>query len=378
MSEDANRDHPPRTDADVAASVFDFVNDFLDDRASGILRDLAEYQRRFPGAEAQIEAEYARLTRPESEQEEAPGEPEFIEHYKLIRELGRGGQGSVWLAEDQNLHRPVALKLLNSWLIAGERLARFQREAESIARLEHEGLAVVYEAQMESDPPFIAMRFVEGEDLSSSLAQRTSSPVDFLPITSAQHLRRALHFFERAARALHVAHEAGVVHRDIKPGNILITPSGHPVITDFGLARDEYAPGEETITQDGEIFGTPAYMSPEQVSGRVEEIDRRTDVWALGATLFETLCGHAPFQGKGQLGLARAILEDPLNMPRQCEGDTPLPTDVRIVLQTAMERDLGRRYPTALAMAEDLQVRGCGCDVGPAGNPPGPPHWACC
>ncbi|MCA9002060.1 MAG: protein kinase, partial [Planctomycetes bacterium] len=260
-----------------------------------------------------------------------------------------------WLAEDLKLRRPVALKLLNSWLIAGERMARFQREAESIARLEHEGLAVVYEAQMESDPPFIAMRFVEGEDLSTALANPTASTAHFLPVDSPGKLRAALHFFERAARALHTAHEAGVVHRDIKPGNILITHGDRPVITDFGLARDEYSPGEESLTREGEVFGTPAYMSPEQVGGRMDEVDRRTDVWSLGATLFETLCGQAPFQGKNALALARAILEDPVNVPAVCKGGSSLPTDVKVVLQTALERDLERRYANALALAEDLR-----------------------
>ncbi|MCP5021146.1 MAG: protein kinase [bacterium] len=341
------------TDADVTASVFDFVSDFLDDQSTGEVRPLGEYQKRYPGAEAAIALEYDQLSNPDPVEEEQ--ETRFIGNYRLIRELGRGGQGSVWLAEDQNLHRQVALKLLNSWLIAGERLARFQREAESIARLEHEGLAVVYEAQMESDPPFIAMRFVKGDDLSSCLAKRDRHGLPFLPITSPAKLRQALHFFEHAARALHVAHEAGVMHRDIKPGNILVSAAGRPVITDFGLARDEFMPGEETITQEGEVFGTPAYMSPEQVDGRAQEVDRRTDVWSLGATLFEALCGRAPFQGKGQLGLARAILEDPPPVATSMEGEMPIGIDVQVVLQTALERDLSRRYPSALALAEDLR-----------------------
>ncbi len=354
MHEEANERPGEHADADVAASVFDFVSDFLDDSETGNVRDLCDYQQRYPGAEAAIAEEYERLSNPQPEEETEQG-TRLIGHYRLIRELGRGGQGSVWLAEDQSLHRQVALKLLSSWLIAGERLARFQREAESIAKLEHEGLAVVYEAQMESDPPFIAMRFVDGEDLSSCLARREEGLVSFLPITTPAKLRKTLHFFEHAARALHVAHEAGVVHRDIKPGNILVSPTEHPVITDFGLARDEFSPGQETLTQEGEVFGTPAYMSPEQVGDRSQEVDRRTDIWSLGATLFETLCGQAPFQGKGQIGLARAIMEAPLPHARALEGESSIPTDVQIVLQTALERDLSRRYSSALAMAEDLR-----------------------
>ena len=231
-----------------------------------------------------------------------------------------------------------------------------RREAESIAKLEHEGLAVVFEADVEASQPYIAMRFVEGEDLASCLGKQNSpEKPTFCQPQSAQGVRAALQFFERAARALHAAHEAGVVHRDIKPSNIMVTQAGRPVITDFGLALDEFTPGEETITREGEIFGTPAYMSPEQVEGRIGDIDRRTDVWSLGATLFETVTGQAPFQGKGQIGLARAILEASLPNPKQFDNGKHVPQDLVVVLQTALERDLSRRYATALEFAEDLR-----------------------
>ncbi len=343
----------PEWDPDTAAVLFDFVQHYLDDQTSGQVKPIEFYESHYPAPEGAIRAEYEGLQ--DSKQKQGD-DAQKVGHYRLLRELGRGGQGSVWLAEDEALRRPVALKLLNSWLIGGDRLARFRREAESIAKLEHEGLAVVFEADVESAQPYIAMRFVEGEDLASCLAKKNSpDKPTFCEPQSALGMRATLHFFERAARALHAAHEAGVVHRDIKPSNIMVTANNQPVITDFGLALDEFTPGEETITREGEIFGTPAYMSPEQVEGRSEDIDRRTDVWSLGATLFETLTGRAPFQGKGQIGLARAILGDPLPNPRQFPNGKHIPGDVAVVLQTAMERDPARRYSSALALAEDLR-----------------------
>ncbi|MEZ6021072.1 MAG: WD40 repeat domain-containing serine/threonine protein kinase [Planctomycetota bacterium] len=342
----------PDLDPDQAALVFDFVQQVLEDRESGQERTLEEYLRRFPGADDLLTAEWQRLQQPVETREG----PRRIGHYRLVRELGRGGQGSVWLAQDEALRRPVALKLLDTWLVHGERLARFRREAESIARLEHEGLAVVYEAQMEADPPFIAMRLVDGEDLASCLAERSGAGRrTFCRPQSPAGVRACLQFFERAARALHAAHEAGVVHRDIKPSNILVTRDGRPVISDFGLARDEFLPGEENLTRDGEVFGTPAYMSPEQIRGEAGSVDRRSDVWSLGATLFETLTGEPPFRGKGQIGLAKAILEDPLPNPRQGSAGRLVSADLWVVLQTALERDPTRRYSTALALAEDLR-----------------------
>ncbi|HPF14183.1 MAG TPA: serine/threonine-protein kinase [Planctomycetota bacterium] len=343
--------HEPEMDADAAASVFDFVQHYLDDEACGQARELEHYLALYPGHDEAITREFRLL-------KQAQGQPappvEHIAHYRLMRELGRGGQGSVWLAQDEALHRPVALKLLNSWLIRGERMARFRREAESIAKLEHEGLATVFEANMEGAQPYIAMRFIEGEDLGSCL-HRTGSARAFCRPQSAGDVRQTLLFFERAARALHAAHEAGVVHRDIKPSNILVTAEDRPVITDFGLAQDEFTPHEETITREGEVFGTPAYMSPEQIEGRRGTIDRRTDVWSLGATLFEALTGKPPFEGRGHMGLAKAILEDPLPNPRLGEGGKHIPQDLVVVLQSALERDPARRYPTALAFAEDLR-----------------------
>ena len=167
--------------------------------------------------------------------------------YRLLRQLGAGGQGEVWLGRDDGLRRDVAVKLLGSRFVTEDQRARFRREAESIARLEHSGVAQVYEADVDGDPPYIAMRFVEGVDLGSAIAaelaaeegvRRVGSPLPVHPEQRAD-VHRVLRFFEKAARALHAAHEAGVVHRDVKPGNIMVTGTGDPVLLDFGMARDE-------------------------------------------------------------------------------------------------------------------------------------------
>ena len=372
--------------AEQDAVVFDFLSELLDDEAGAGVRPLGEYLARYPGHEEAVASEYLRATgRLEAAEApggadqgtagagsseaggDAPGDGRLIGHYRLDRELGTGGQGAVWLARDQDLGRLVALKLMTTPFITEERRRRFRREAESIARLDHPGLAGVHDADVDAEPPWIAMRYVEGTDLSRGIegarqardagAPRSLGPEDLplIPRNRAE-LARVLRFFERAARALHAAHEEGLVHRDIKPANLMVSPSGDPVVLDFGLARMAELEGEApdpALTREGEVFGTPAYMAPEQLSGGAAETGARADVWALGVSLHEALTGERPFQAEGQHGLALAILNGPL--PDPVERNPAVTTEVRVILATAMERDLARRYPTALAFAEDLR-----------------------
>ncbi len=304
----------------------------------------------------------------------SPGEPR-VGRYRLLRLLGRGGQGEVWLAEDEGLQRRVALKLLQGVFVTEDRRLRFRREAESIARLEHPGLAQVLEAEMDGEQPYIAMRFVQGVDLSTSLAQRavpkeapasdpeaaTGSPTRIEPTLpwvprNREELFSVLRFFERTARALHAAHESGVLHRDVKPGNIMITPEGQPVLLDFGLARDtspEVDVEQDLLTREGDVFGTLFYMAPEQLRGEAATLDARADVWALGVTLSEALVGERPFLGSTPLQLAESIERGRRSDPRT--QNSVLSTDVSVVLGTALEPNLQRRYASALALAEDLR-----------------------
>ena len=342
-----------------------FLKRYLEDRRAGRSRTLAEYQALFTGGEDIIAREYAELQQ-DSEADGAAlkGEERVFAHYRILRELGRGGQGEVSLAEDLKLGRQVALKVLRGWGAASEELlARFEREAAVAARLDHPGICTVYEAGIHDGIPYIAMQYVEGETLgrmiattrstSSSRSARDAAPDSETPRDrpTRDEVIRRLALVESVARSVHVAHEAGIIHRDLKPGNIVVTPDGHPVVLDFGLAREL---GEETgLTRTGQVYGTPHYMSPEQLSTDRVPVDARTDVYSLGVTLYESVTCKRPFEATTRDGLYRAILE---GVPVDSRKNNPaIPPDLKVVLQTAMEKDRDRRYQTALDLAEDLR-----------------------
>ena len=307
-----------------------------------------------------------------------------IGHYKILREIGRGSQGHVFLAEDIRLARRVALKVLStSFARSSENLRRFRREAEVASRVDHPGICSVYEAGEADGHHFIAMRYVHGETLAHRLvAQRSSPPrADGETVVLASSPRgeareenkeagerderpaptvmldhaeiiKTVHLMERAARALHAAHESGLIHRDIKPGNIMITKEGRPVILDFGLARSEDS-DFQSLTQSGDLLGTPAYMSPEQLSSHRVPVDRRTDVYSLGVTLYECVTLNRPFDATSRETLYRKILSAPLADPTRI--NPKIPRDLKVVIETAVEKDRDRRYKTALELAEDLR-----------------------
>ncbi len=351
---------------DGAAELFDFLDEYARDAERGRVRRLAEYLARYPGHEELIAREYLRRqssaasSAPEPADSRGPAQDDGerrIGPYRLVRELGVGGQGAVWLCEDTRIARDVALKFMPSSvaLLSADRRRRMQREAEVVSRLQHPSICPVYEAQIDHDPPYIAMRLVEGETLASAIARARNGdragPLP-LPPRNGVELRRVLLFVERAARALHAAHEAGVIHRDIKPGNIMVEGAGEPVLLDFGQARDEHAELDQR-TLSGEVFGTPMYMSPEQVAGSSSAIDRRTDVWSLGASLFEALTLARPFIGESVPAVLLAIQNDALPPVRRMNA--AVEEDLAVVLETALEKDLARRYATALEFAEDLR-----------------------
>jgi serine/threonine protein kinase/formylglycine-generating enzyme required for sulfatase activity len=317
--------------------------------------------------------------------------------WKLLRELGRGGQGAVYLAQDERLHRKAAVKVLTATGLLGDALDRFKREATVTSRLDHPGICAVYDVGLEGRTPYIAMRCVEGESLAHRIGatkaraegdaslshvelpgtdavdaepppsppakaaaapsrpstRRTADP--HAPSTQLE-LMKIVRLVEQAARAVHAAHEAGVIHRDLKPGNIMVTTEGEPVVLDFGLAKD-ISGVEATLTQHGDLMGTPAYMSPEQIAAHRITLDRRTDVYSLGVTLFECLTLQRPFDAPTREGLYQAILTRAVPDPRTL--NRAIPTDLRVVLETALDKDRERRYATALDFAEDLRrVRG--------------------
>ncbi|PIE23678.1 MAG: hypothetical protein CSA62_06110 [Planctomycetota bacterium] len=292
-----------------------------------------------------------------------PEEDSAFGHYRILRELGRGAQGTVFLAEDQRFDRKVALKVQPLWrLHRSEHKKRFAREAELASRLQHPAICRVYERGLFAGTAFLAMEYVEGRSLAQRIAKQRqalakggspqvlSLPELGKPRSQADSIRRLLEFFDSIAAALSAAHQAGLIHRDIKPGNIMVSPDARPVLLDFGLAR---AVEEEALTMTGDLIGTPAYMSPEQLMAQRIELDQRSDIYSLGATIFECLTLHRPFEAATRQELYQQILTSPA--PDIRAFGKALPRDLAVVVATTLEKDRRRRYQSAADLAEDLR-----------------------
>jgi serine/threonine protein kinase/photosystem II stability/assembly factor-like uncharacterized protein len=266
-----------------------------------------------------------------------------IAGFELLEELGRGGMGVVYKARQKSLDRVVAVKMLLSGPFAhAEDLARLRVEAESIARLQHPNIVHVYDIGEEKGWTFISLEFLAGGNLAKALDGQPW-PVD-----------RAAELIETLARAVHAAHQRGVIHRDLKPANVLLTLDGSPKITDFGLAKRLDTGVAHTRT--GAIMGTPCYMAPEQAEGRTKEIGPATDVYALGAIFYELLTGRPPFEADSSFDvMTKVVQEEPVAL-RRLRSDVP--AAVEQVCMTCLHKDPARRYPTALALAEAIRAAG--------------------
>lgn len=249
-----------------------------------------------------------------------------LTHYEILGPLGAGAMGEVYRARDTRLERDVALKVLPRELAGDEeRLRRFEREAKTLASLNHPNVAQVYGIDQVDDTCFMAMELVRGQDLAERLKQ------------SALSLDEAIELCAQIAEGVEAAHESGVIHRDLKPANVLLTPDGKVKVLDFGLAKavtPGSGPESHLTTEEGRLLGTPKYMSPEQVRGK--PVDRRTDVWSFGCVLFECLTGRHPFNGATLSDLIVAILE------HEPELDTlppDTPTNVRRLLARCFDKD---------------------------------------
>jgi eukaryotic-like serine/threonine-protein kinase len=259
--------------------------------------------------------------------------------YVPLAHLGDGGMGRVFKAYDVQLKRVVALKFL--WRLEREPLERFLLEARAQAQIEHPHVCPIYSVGQEDAQPYLAMRFIDGPNLRQIQTQLT--------------LEQKVGIIRDVAEALHACHRHGIVHRDVKPSNIMLERSEEgpwrPFIMDFGLAREI---GSDSLTVTGVIVGTPVYCSPEQAQGRIQELDRRTDVYSLGATLYELLCDGPPFRPEGTLvDLVYRIVE--VDPPRPRSRVPSLPRDLETILLKTLEKDPARRYDSARAFAEDLQ-----------------------
>lgn len=269
--------------------------------------------------------------------------PEQLAHrklgrYTLAEQLGRGGFGAVWKAFDSELKRTVAVKLPRTADLTQEQVQRMEREARAAAQLEHPGIVKLHEIGREDGHVFLVSEYVNGLTLANWHED--------------QHLtnREAASMVRQIAEAVAHAHKCGVIHRDLKPQNVIVDEDGKPHLTDFGLAR--WATDEETITQESLVAGTPAYMSPEQARGDTKHADERSDIYSLGAMLYELLAGETPFRGD-TLAVLRQIVDDEPTQPRKL--NTRVHVDLQTIALKCLEKEPNKRYQSARQLADELQ-----------------------
>ena len=306
--------------------------------------------------------------------------PSPIQHlgdFELVREIGRGGMGIVYEARQVSLNRKVAVKVLGPGLtLTARAVDRFRHEAEAAARLHHTHIVPVYATGAQDGVHYYAMELIEGPSLDQVLRhlRGPAEPASPSPLAqtaahdpnagvadgaglSASSLSSGGAYFDTVAGmlagvadALDYAHRQGVIHRDIKPGNLLLSPDGRLSLNDFGLARMLEQPG---MTMTGEFVGTPAYMSPEQIAAGRTPVDHRTDIYSLGATLYQLLTLQPPFPGKQRDQVLAQILHKEPKAPRKVNAKVPL--DLETICLKCLEKDPDRRYQSAKVLADDLR-----------------------
>jgi tetratricopeptide (TPR) repeat protein len=265
--------------------------------------------------------------------------PDGVPGYAILRELGRGGMGVVYLARQIGLNREVALKMVlaGGHASVAERI-RFMAEAEAVAAVQHPGIVQVFDFGTHAGQPFFALEYLPGGSLADELQTALPEPRD------------AAGLIAKLARAVQAAHEKGIIHRDIKPSNVLLTAEKTPKLTDFGLARK--TDSGSGLTQTGAVLGTPSYMSPEQAMGQHDRTGSGTDVYALGAVLYECLTGRPPFRAATAVETVRQVIADEPVPPRRLVPK--LPRDLETICLKCLQKDPAKRYLSAAALADDL------------------------
>jgi tRNA A-37 threonylcarbamoyl transferase component Bud32 len=263
----------------------------------------------------------------------------YFGDYELLEEIARGGMGVVWKARQSTLNRDVALKLIRAGALASrDEVARFLREAEAAANLQHPNIVAIHEVGEHDGQHYFSMDLVNGRDLAALLADGPLAP------------QRAARYVKIIAEAIHFAHQRGTLHRDLKPQNVLIDAADQPRITDFGLAK--IMKDDSQLTQSGVVMGSPSYMPPEQAAGRTGDIGPASDVYSLGAILYELLTGRPPFRGATAMATLRDVMESEPASPRRLKAD--IPPDLETICLKCLEKSPAARYSTARALAEEL------------------------
>ncbi|HET9789339.1 MAG TPA: serine/threonine-protein kinase, partial [Pyrinomonadaceae bacterium] len=271
-------------------------------------------------------------------------------HYSIVRKIGAGGMGEVYLAHDKKLDRKVALKILPAEVVSNQvRMRRFIQEAKAASALNHPNIITIYEIDEADSHHFIATEFIDGETLRQRMKHQHLKLNDLLEIAI------------QAAGALAGAHAAGIIHRDIKPENIMVRPDGYIKVLDFGLAKLTHPEGSTTDTEaptkalvdtgDGTVVGTANYMSPEQAKGK--RVDGRTDLWSLGAVIYEMVAGHVPFEAETPSEVIGLILNK--EPPPLARYDREAPPELERIVTKALTKDHEERYQTAKDFLVDLK-----------------------
>ena len=323
-----------------------------------------------------LRAILAMPTTPEAGGAEAPL-PEFPGH-EVLDQLGRGGMGIVYRARDVRLGRIVALKtLLEARYATPEQIERFLDEARAVARLRHPNIVAIHAIGEHEGRPYLSLEYVEGGSLARRLVSGPMAP------------RPAAELVETVARAIDAAHRAGVVHRDLKPGNVLLTAEGVPKVGDFGLAK--LLDSDSALTGSGQVMGTPSYMAPEQAEGHSSRVGPAADVYAMGTILYQALTGRPPFLGDSALETIRLVTTTEAVPPTRLRPDVP--RDLETICLKCLEKDPARRYASAAGLADDLRrfldgrpilrvrsARPAGCSAGLSATarwPRSRPCWRC-
>ncbi len=327
-----------RAEADLSpAALKALQNEFLA-RHSAFADRL---RKLFENEAAMRELAAAALTGPHIPGSQSDTAPLLPERYKLLDKIGDGGMGTVWKADDTVLNRAVALKLILTTLAASaEHCMRFKIEAEAVARLQHPHIVQLFDVGEHAGLPYLALEFLEGGTLEKRLHKDQTLPGP-----------EAAALVEKLARAIQHAHERGVIHRDLKPTNVLFTGNGEPKVTDFGLAKR--LDSDQELSQPGTVVGTLLYMAPEQARGETREVGPAADVWALGAILYECLTGQVPFRGANALETRLQIIETAPVPPTQRAPKCP--RDLETICLKCLHKETTQRYLTAGALADDLR-----------------------